>query len=108
MHGNEYQKKAKETAHYSKKDGIYYITIGLMGEAGEVANKVKKIIRDDGGQLTDQRREILKKELGDVMWYIAMLCTELGLNLDDVMEANNEKLASRKKRSKIQGDGDDR
>lgn len=108
MHGKEYQEKAKQTAHYPREQALYYVAIGLMGETGELANKIKKIIRDDKGRLTDERKEAIKHELGDIMWYIAMVCTELGLDLDDVMKSNNEMLASRRKRDKIHGDGDNR
>ncbi len=108
MQGHEYQKKAKTTAHYPKDQALYYLTVGLAGEAGEVANKIKKIYRDDNGQLTPERIKEIKGELGGTLWYIAMLCEELGLNLDEVMEYNNQQLASRQERGTISGDGDNR
>jgi len=117
----EYQKRAKETAAYPKVGGSYacpvesdklfygvYPVMGLCGEAGEVAEKVKKIFRDDGGVLTEERKEMLKKELGDVLWYLSQVALELGLSLEEVAEFNLEKLASRKEREKIMGDGDNR
>ena len=108
MTGNEYQNLAKKTALYPREMGVYYTTLGLAGEAGEIANKVKKIIRDDKNVVTDARREDLKSEIGDVLWYCAMLAEELGLALDDVMAANIEKLASRQNRNKLGGEGDGR
>ena len=80
--------------------------MGLGGEAGEVLDKVKKIMRDDGGVITDGRREAIKGELGDTLWYLAVLCTELGLSLDDVAAANVQKLKDRKERGVIKGSGD--
>ena len=108
MNGSEYQNLAKRTAVYPEGVAIYYLTLGLTGEAGEIANKVKKIIRDNDSKITDEMSEDLKKELGDVMWYIAMLCNELNISLDDVMKYNIDKLASRMERGKLQGQGDER
>lgn len=108
MTGNEYQKKAAKTVLYPKELGLYYVTMGLAGEAGEISNVVKKILRDDNKNLTQEKKEILKKEIGDVMWYIARICSELNLNLDDVMEANIEKLYSRMDRGVLRGSGDNR
>src|SRR3990167_6560549 len=95
MHGNEYQANAKKTAHYPKEHAIYYVAMGLAGETGELINKIKKIIRDDNNILTEERKEQIKQELGDIMWYVAMICEETGLNLDEVMKYNNDKLLSR-------------
>lgn len=106
---NEYQKKCKKTAIYpGLGKNFTYPTIGLMGEAGEVANKVKKIIRDDGGKITKGRRDEIMAEIGDMMWYIAQLSTELGLKLSDVVKYNLKKLASRNVRGKLHGVGDNR
>lgn len=106
---DEYQKRCKKTAVYPHiGKNFTYPTIGLMGEAGEVANKVKKMIRDDGGKITKERREEIKAEMGDMMWYIAQLSTELGLKLSDVANYNLEKLAKRRKENKIHGSGDNR
>lgn len=108
MHGSEYQANAKKTARYPREHAIYYVAMGLAGEAGELINKIKKIIRDDNNQLTAERKEQIKQELGDLMWYIAMICEETGLSLDEVMEANNKKLLGRVERGTIGGDGDNR
>ena len=104
-----YKKFCKKTAVYPKiGKNFTYPTIGLMGEAGEVANKVKKIIRDDGGKLTKVRKEEIKAELGDMMWYAAQLSTELGLKLSDIVEYNFNKLKSRVSRGTLKGSGDNR
>ncbi|MFA4844991.1 MAG: nucleoside triphosphate pyrophosphohydrolase family protein [Patescibacteria group bacterium] len=109
MNFSDYQTFAKTTALYPDAGkNLYYPALGLGGETGEVLNKVKKVMRDHGGQVTEEFREILKSELGDVLWYVAALATELGLNLDDVAQANVEKLLSRKKRGVLNGSGDDR
>ena len=108
MNFSDYQSKAKETAIYPDEFKVTYPALGLAGEAGEIANKVKKILRDDGGHVTEKRRESLKSELSDCMWYIAALATDLGLNLDDIARDNIEKLASRQERGVLQGEGDTR
>ena len=106
---NEYQKKSRETVIYPDKDNNFiYPTLGLMGEVGEIAEKVKKIIRDGGGIVSEQKRQELKKELGDVLWYLAQLATEFNLDLNDVAETNIEKLQSRKERGVLGGSGDER
>lgn len=110
MDFKEYQKLAHRTAKFPKIIGEDYIypILGLVGEAGEISNKVKKIFRDDKGTLTDSRKEEIKNELGDILWYVAEVSTCLGLELDDVAEANIKKLASRLERGAISGDGDKR
>ncbi len=109
MQFNDYQKKARKTAIYPKiGKNFVYPTLGLVGEAGEVAEKVKKLFRDKNGQAGKTEKEELKKELGDVLWYIANLSHEFGFSLEDVAKTNLEKLSSRKKRSRIKGDGDNR
>jgi NTP pyrophosphatase (non-canonical NTP hydrolase) len=109
MELSEYQKKALTTALYPNQgNNPYYPALGLGGEIGEVLNKVKKIMRDHDGMITDEYREILKKELGDVLWYLGALATELDLNLDDIAQANLEKLFSRMERGVLSGDGDNR
>ena len=106
---SEYQQRSRATAVYpGAGDNLLYPTLGLCGEAGEVAEKVKKMVRDDGGVLTAQRREALAKELGDVLWYVAQLATEAGLDLDTIAAANLEKLLSRQQRGVLQGSGDER
>ncbi len=109
MNFEEYQIKSRKTAIYPNKDSNFiYPVLGLVGEAGEVAEKVKKLIRDDNGELTEERRMMIKKELGDVLWYIAQVATEFKLDLDDIAKSNIKKLYSRFERGKIKGDGDDR
>ena len=109
MNFNEYQVKARSTAIYPNiGENIIYPTLGLCGESGEVAEKVKKIIRDDGGKVSKEKKELLKKELGDCCWYIANLATELGLTLDEIVELNIIKLRDRQNRNVIKGSGDER
>jgi NTP pyrophosphatase (non-canonical NTP hydrolase) len=104
-----YQQRSRQTARYPNAgSNPIYPTLGLCGEAGEVADKVKKVIRDRGGNFSPELIESLKLELGDVLWYVAQLSTELGLDLADVASANLEKLASRAARNVISGDGDHR
>ncbi|MGI8786740.1 MAG: nucleoside triphosphate pyrophosphohydrolase family protein [Pyrinomonadaceae bacterium] len=95
----EYQQQARQTALYPKRlNNLEYPTLGLAGEAGEVANIVKKIQRDFGGEITDEIRAKLKDELGDVLWYIAACADELNLTLQEIAEFNVEKLAKRHNR----------
>jgi NTP pyrophosphatase (non-canonical NTP hydrolase) len=105
----DYQRESRKTHRLVSTDHpIVYPTLGLTNEAGEVAGKVKKIFRDHTGQINDQDREALKQELGDVLWYLAQICTELDLSLQEVAEANLTKLFSRLERGAIGGSGDDR
>jgi NTP pyrophosphatase (non-canonical NTP hydrolase) len=105
----EYQKKARSTAIYPDiGENIYYPTLGLAGEVGEVCNKIKKIQRDKGGQWSEEDRQTIKKEIGDCMWYVASVCSEFQLDLGEVAQANLDKLASRKERGVLQGSGDNR
>lgn len=102
-----YQRDAARTgAAISTDHPIVYPTLGLANEAGEVAGKVKKIFRDRGGIVTDEDREALTLELGDVLWYLSELCTRLGISLDDVAARNIEKLQGRVERGTLAGDGD--
>lgn len=105
---NEYQEAALRTAIYSQERAIVYPTLGLTGEAGEVADKVKKTIRDNAAVFSSERREDIAKELGDVMWYVATLARDLGYTLEQVAQMNIKKLASRAARNQIHGSGDDR
>jgi NTP pyrophosphatase (non-canonical NTP hydrolase) len=109
MNFTEYQTKSRRTANYpSIGHPLIYPTLGLTNEAGEVAGKIKKIFRDKSGIIGEEEREALKGELGDVLWYLAQVCTELDLSLDEVAEYNIVKLYSRLERGKIGGDGDNR
>ncbi len=110
MELNEYQKNALETAVYPEQYKIIYPALGLSEEAGEVAGKVKKWLRgDDGlGLISEERKEALKLEMGDVLWYLAALSKDLGFSLGDVADSNIQKLKSRKERDALKGNGDNR
>ena len=104
-----YQRRSRETARYPDAGANpIYPTLGLCGEAGEVADKVKKVLRDQAGRFDVETLEGLRLELGDVLWYVAQLATELQLSLDEIAEANLAKLASRVARDVIAGSGDRR
>jgi NTP pyrophosphatase (non-canonical NTP hydrolase) len=108
---NAYQKQAATSAIYPGRGsnmGLAYTVLGLAGEAGEIANKVKKIIRDDGSVANPIRREEIIAELGDVLWYVAMIATELEANLSGIGTDNLLKLANRKKKGTLRGSGDNR
>ena len=108
MDFQEYQQKARETAIYPHEHSILYPALGLCGECGEVAEKVKKVIRDKGGEFDEFDRMNIRKELGDVLWYIAQIASDLDLRLESVAIANVEKLRVRKEHGTLQGSGDDR
>jgi NTP pyrophosphatase (non-canonical NTP hydrolase) len=108
MHLEDYQKKASKTAIYPEASRVVYPILGLLGEAGELANKYKKVIRDNDGRLTDEKRKELFSELGDVLWYCAAIATDLNLSLSDVANENIAKLKSRQERGKLNGSGDNR
>lgn len=105
---NEYQQHALETAIYPDSSRIIYPTLGLTGEAGEVADKVKKVIRDSHEEFTPEKRLEIAKEIGDVLWYCATLARDLGYELDDIAQMNVDKLRSRMQRNIISGSGDNR
>ena len=106
MKFNEYQKLAKTTAVYPTQHRIIYPALGLCGEAGEVADKIKKIIREDS--TLEQALGSIYMELGDVLWYVAILADDLGIELEDIAKWNIRKLQQRMKNNKIKGDGDNR
>ncbi len=111
MSMNQYQESTQDTAMYpgageGDLQAILYTTLGLAGEAGEIPNKVKKILRDDNGILTPEKREAIIGEIGDVLWYVARLADELNVRLGDVAEMNLDKLQSRAERGVITGSGD--
>jgi NTP pyrophosphatase (non-canonical NTP hydrolase) len=108
MELNDYQRLSRRTAEYPREAWLAYPALGLAGEAGEVAEHAKKAIRDDGGQVGDERRAAMAKELGDVLWYVAQIATELDLDLDELAQANLDKLSSRQRRGVLSGSGDDR
>ncbi|KZR89666.1 nucleoside triphosphate pyrophosphohydrolase family protein [Synechococcus sp. MIT S9508] len=106
---NDYQQQSRQTARYPDAgNNLIYPTLGLTGEAGEVADKVKKLIRDSEGVVDERFTEDVALELGDVLWYVAQLATELGLSLEEVASANLSKLKSRSQRGTLQGEGDHR
>ena len=110
----KYEQQARNTAIYTTQGflGLSYTALGLTGEAGEVAEKIKKLIRDGAGkdveQLIQEKRFEIAKEIGDVLWYVSALCRELGVSMEEVACLNIDKLHSRKNRNKIQGSGDNR
>ncbi len=111
MELNEYQEKCTETATYPGSgtiSGLIYTTLGLNGEAGEVAEKVKKIMRDDGCEVTPEKKREIALELGDVFYYLAESARNLGFKLSFIAELNNAKLHDRKMRNAIGGSGDNR
>lgn len=111
MNFEDYQRKAQARAVYpdaGKGTNLYYPTLGLCGEAGEVAEKIKKILRDKEGIVSAEAVTAIVKELGDVLWYIAALCTELGVNMEEVAERNIQKLNARHEKGTLHGSGDDR
>lgn len=110
MEFNQYQKESRQTLRYrgSKMEMLSYMALGITGEAGEMANKIKKILRDHEGKLSPKLRQELKSELGDILWYISQLATELGAGLDEIADENLKKVFSRQSRNKINGNGDNR
>jgi NTP pyrophosphatase (non-canonical NTP hydrolase) len=109
MNLQEYQDFALSTAIYPNKgENLIYPVLGLCGEAGEVAEKLKKIIRDKEGVVSASDIDEIEKELGDVMWYIAAICHELDITMNGVIDANVSKLKSRQERNQIHGSGDNR
>jgi NTP pyrophosphatase (non-canonical NTP hydrolase) len=105
---NDYQQAARRTAIYAAHHRVLYPALGLASEAGEVAGKIKKVLRDEGGDFARAPMEAIKDELGDVLWYVAVLAGDLGLSLEEVAAANLSKLASRKERGQLSGGGDRR
>ena len=109
MDFNDYQQKSRATAKYPAiGHAVIYPTLGLVNEAGEVAGKIKKVFRDKDGHISEETREALKAELGDVLWYLAQVATELNLSLNEIAEYNIAKLYDRLERGKIKGEGDSR
>ncbi len=105
----EYQLKAKETAQFPDKENAFiYTALALNGEAGEVAEKIKKIWRDKNKQVSLEDKEAIKKELGDVLWYLSQMAEELGIDFDAVAQTNLDKTHSRLERNLIHGAGDNR
>ena len=106
---NNYQKESRKTAVYKDQGNNYiYPLLGLAGETGEVVEKFKKMIRNNDGVMTNEIRDSIKKELGDVLWYMAQIATEINVDLDDIAATNIEKLKSRAERGVLKSSGDDR
>jgi NTP pyrophosphatase (non-canonical NTP hydrolase) len=105
---SEYQRFSRRTAEYPREAWLAYPALGLAGEAGEVAEHAKKAIRDDDGAVSPQRRAAIAKELGDVLWYVTQLASELELELEQIARENLEKLFSRQRRGLLSGSGDER
>ena len=105
---NEYQQKALETAIYPQEYKVIYPSLGLAGESGEVADKVKKVLRDNQCVFTEEKKKDIAKELGDVLWYIANLSNDIGYTLEEIAQMNYDKLSSRKERGMLHGNGDNR
>jgi len=113
MEINHYQQEARKTAIYPNAGNDFvYPALGLVGESGEIANKLKKVLRDDECSspkcMSDEKRHEVAMELGDVLWYIAQLSSELGYDLEEIAQGNLDKLNSRMERGKIGGSGDNR
>ncbi len=108
MDFNSYQRIAKTTAIYPATHKILYPALGLAGEAGEVANKVKKLVRDGTSSLPKEWKENIASEIGDVLWYCAVLADDLGISLGKIASENETKLQDRRKRGMISGSGDSR
>jgi NTP pyrophosphatase (non-canonical NTP hydrolase) len=107
---DEYQKQALTTALSSDNEvlDLAHWSLGIAGEGGEIAEKVKKYIRDNKATISDEQKKELAKEIGDVLWYLAVLANTLGVSFDEVAKMNLAKLASRKERGMLTGSGDNR
>lgn len=108
---NEYQEGAMLTRTpetYREDKKIIYPTLGLTGEAGEVSDKVKKVLRDCNGDFDNEKRKAIALEVGDCLWYCAALAKDLGYSLEEIAKMNLDKLADRERRNKIHGEGDER
>lgn len=108
MEINDYQKSALATAIYPNDGTVSYLALAISGEAGELADKVKKVLRDKDGVFTEADKKALALELGDVMWYVANLSEVIGYQLSDIAQMNIEKIAGRVKRGTLHGAGDNR
>lgn len=116
MNFNEYQEEAHKTAVYEKgnrKEDLVYLALGISGEAGEIANKIKKMLRGDYGQGDITFAKVISNievlgELGDILWYLSEMARHIGVSLNEVAIYNLDKLKSREGRGTIKGEGDDR
>jgi NTP pyrophosphatase (non-canonical NTP hydrolase) len=110
MDFKEYQEKSKKTdlRVTTKENNLDYYVLGLTNEAGEVAGKIKKLHRDFGGELSEEYKKELAKEIGDVLWYVSAICDRIGYSIEEVAQMNLDKLASRMERNQLTGNGDNR
>ena len=111
MNFDEYQKQATSTAQFRDTSDEYklmYSCMGLAGESGELIEKIKKVIRNDGGAISEEKREAIKLEIGDVLWYLSQIARLCDISFDDAAEANVKKLADRRARGVIKSEGDTR
>jgi len=108
MKMEDYQTQAEKTAIYDDADAIIYPAIGLFSEAGEIAGKIHKVLRDSKGHFLPEHREAIADEAGDALWNLALLCTDLGFALEEVAQRNLDKLNSRMARGVLGGSGDNR
>ena len=105
---DEYHQAARATAMYPQDLKLIYPALGLAGETGEVVDHIKKVIRDNNREVNAERRELIAKELGDVLWYMASIAADLGMTLNEVAELNIKKLKDRAERGVLRGAGDNR
>ena len=103
-----YQKEAVKNKVYGYGQAVVYPALGLAGETGEVVDKIKKVLRDNSGEFSFERRLEIARELGDVLWYCAALAEDMELSLDIIAEMNLDKIRSRRARNKVHGEGDNR
>ena len=108
MRFDDYQKAARRTAIYADRHRVVYPALGLASEAGEVAGKIKKVLRDQDGDFDRAPLAAIRDELGDVLWYVAVLAADLGLSLEEIAADNLAKLEARTERGTIGGAGDQR
>ncbi|MCD5384381.1 MAG: nucleoside triphosphate pyrophosphohydrolase family protein [Candidatus Pacebacteria bacterium] len=108
MDFNEYQKKTYETLIHKDRDNLAYFALGVAGESGEVADKIKKIFRDKDGIMSDEDKKEVAKEMGDVLWYLSQLAQYIGKDFAEIAQMNLDKLKDRQERGTLSGSGDNR
>ncbi len=108
MNFNEYQKEAYKTLIHKDRDNLAYFALGVAGESGEVADKIKKIFRDKGGVMSTDDKKDVAKEMGDVLWYLSQLTQYIGMDFAEIAQMNLDKLKSRQERGTLAGSGDNR